>query len=217
MSSVQFYALLGSLSTMASIYLLARRRERFSTLKLLLAGVTLGLICAALIMFVRYLADPHKLVIMDRWLMGGLDVRGYRSLASVLPLYLPALVLLFSQMNVLNHLAFGEELAAGRGINVSAVQVAIFVGGSVLTASVVSVAGPIGFVGLIIPHAFRLLLGPDHRVLLFASFFGGGAFLAVADTFARTAFAPTELPVGVLTAMIGGPFFLMLLLRKSGL
>jgi len=216
-NAVQSFALLGSLCIVGVIYLLARHKERFSTLKLLLAGVTLALICSALIMFVRYLAEPHKLVVLDRWLMGGLDVRGYRSLASVLPLFLPALVLLLCQANNLNQLAFGEELAAGRGINVAAVQAVAFVGGSVLTASVVSVAGPIGFVGLIIPHVVRLLLGPDHRVLLFASFFAGGAFLAAADTVARTVLAPTELPVGVLTAMMGGPFFLVILVRKGRL
>lgn len=215
MSSSQVFALLGALVAIAIIYGLARHRERFSTFKLVLAGVTLGLICSAMIMFVRYLSNPHELVVLDRWLMGGLDVMGYDDLASLTPLYLPAIVLLFAQVNNLNQLSFGEELAAGRGVNVKAVQRVTLLGGSVLTASVVSIAGPIGFVGLIIPHVFRLALGPDHRVLLFASFFGGGAFLAVADTVARTAFAPTMLPVGVLTAMMGGPFFLVLLIRKA--
>ena len=213
--SVQLCALLGSLCIMGVIYVLARQRERFSTLKLLLAGVTLSLVCSAVIMFVRYLAEPHKLVVLDRWLMGGLDVQGYQSIASVMPVFLPALVVLLCQVNNLNQLSFGEELAAGRGLDVRAVQGACFVAGSVLTASVVSVAGPIGFVGLIVPHVLRLLLGPDHRTLLFASFFAGGAFLALADTVARTVFAPTELPVGVITAMMGGPFFLVLLVRMG--
>ncbi|MBS3764859.1 MAG: iron ABC transporter permease [Planctomycetes bacterium] len=211
---VQICGLAGSLGVMIIIYLLARHKERFSTLKLLLAGVTMALVASAMIMFVRYMADPHKLVRLDRWLMGGLQVNSYRTLAAVLPLYLPAVVLLFSQLSNLNQLAFGEELAAGRGLNVPAVQISAFVGGSLLTASIVSVAGPIGFVGLIIPHTIRLILGPDHRVLLFGSFFAGAAFLAIADTFARTVLAPTELPVGVLTAMLGGPFFLVLLIRK---
>jgi len=214
---VQIFALIGSLGAIGFIYALARQKEHVSTMKLLLAGVTLALFCSAAIMLVRYIADPYKLVEMDRWLMGGLDVQGYRGLASVIPLFLPALVLLLSQANELNQLAFGEELAAGRGIDVRAVQIASFVGGSVITASVVSVAGPIGFVGLIVPHVFRLIFGPDHRVLLPASLFGGGVFLVVADTFARTMFAPSELPVGVLTAMLGGPFFLILLVRKSKL
>ncbi len=214
-SSVQIFALIGSMCAMGVIYLLARRRENFSTMKLLLAGVTMALISSALIMFVRYMAAPRKLVTLDRWLMGGLDIRGYRSLSSVLPIMLPALALLLCQVEKLNHLSFGDELARGRGINVTQVQITAFIGGSALTAAVVSVAGPIGFVGLIVPHAFRLLLGPDHRPLFISSFFGGGTFLVIADTFARTILSPAELPVGVLTAMLGGPFFLFLLARRE--
>jgi iron complex transport system permease protein len=210
---VQLFALGGALVNVAVIYLLARR-EAFSPLKLLLAGVTLGLICSALIMFVRFVSEPTKLVMVDRWLMGGLDVHGFRSAAAVLPLLLPAGALLLTEAAALNQLALGEELAAGRGVEVAAVQVEAFVAGSVLTAAVVSVAGPIGFVGLIVPHALRGVFGPDHRLLLPLSFFGGGAFLAAADTVARSAFAPSELPVGVLTAMLGGPFFLILLLGR---
>jgi len=208
---VQFFALTGALINVAIIYALARRKQEFSPMKLLLAGVTLGLISSAMVMFARFISDPQKLVIVDRWLMGGLDVQGYRSIASILPFFLPALVLLFTEANAMNQLALGEEIAVGRGVNVRALQLEAFLGASVLTAAVVSVAGPIGFVGLIIPHVFRALFGPDHRLLLFLSFFGGGAFLAVADTFARSMFAPSELPVGVLTAMLGGPFFLVLL------
>ncbi len=212
---VQLFALAGALANVTVIYLLARRREVFSPLKLLLAGVTLGLICSALIMFVRFVSEPTKLVMVDRWLMGGLDVHGFRSVAAVLPLLLPAGALLMSEAGALNQLALGEELAAGRGVNVAGVQVEAFVAGSVLTAVVVSVAGPIGFVGLIVPHALRGIFGPDHRLLLPLSFFGGGAFLAAADTVARSAFAPSELPVGVLTAMLGGPFFLALLVTRA--
>ncbi|KPK62215.1 MAG: hypothetical protein AMK73_06540 [Planctomycetes bacterium SM23_32] len=210
---VQFYALLGALLNVGIIYALARRRV-YSPLKLLLAGVTLGLICSALIMFVRFVADPHKLVAVDRWLMGGLDVHGYRSLAAVLPLLLPALLVLLMQANAMNQLSLGEEMAAGRGVDVARAQREAFLAGSVLTAGVVSVAGPIGFVGLIVPHVLRGLFGPDHRLLLPLCFFGGGAFLAVADTVARSTFAPSELPVGVLTAMLGGPFFLVLLMTR---
>jgi len=211
LTPVQFFALLGAMVNVGIIYALARRREAFSPLKLLLAGVTLGMICAALTMFVRFAAEPQKLVVADRWLMGGLGVHGYGSVAAVLPLFVPALALLLTLAGPLNQLSLGEEMAAGRGVDVGRLQGGAFLAGSVLTASVVSVAGPIGFVGLIVPHLLRVVFGPDHRTLLFLSFFGGGVFLAVADTVARTAFAPSELPVGVLTAMIGGPFFLVLL------
>ncbi len=214
LTSVQLFALAGALISVGIVYLLARHREVFSPLKLLLAGVTLGLISSALIMFVRFASDPQKLVVVDRWLMGGLDVQGFLALAAVLPLFLPAAVLLLTEAGALNQLALGEEAAAGRGVEVAAVQVEAFLAGSVLTAAVVSVAGPIGFVGLIVPHLLRALLGPDHRLLLPLCFFGGGAFLVAADTVARTAFAPSELPVGVLTAMLGGPFFLFLLMTR---
>jgi iron complex transport system permease protein len=212
---VQFYALLGALINVGIIYALARHREVFSPLKLLLAGVTLGLISSALIMFVRFISDPHRLVMVDRWLMGGLDVHGFRSVAAVLPLFLPAVALLLTQAPAMNQLSLGEELAAGRGVDVGGVQLEAFLAGSVLTAIIVSAAGPIGFVGLIIPHLLRGLFGPDHRTLLFLCFFGGGAFLAAADTVARTILAPSELPVGVLTAMLGGPFFLVLLITSA--
>jgi iron complex transport system permease protein len=213
--TVQFFSLAGSLVNMAVIYLLARRREAVSSMKLLLAGVTLGLICSAMIMFVRFIADPTRLVMVDRWLMGGLDVQGFGSIASLLPFLVPSLVLLLGEANTMNQLTLGEEMAAGRGVDVGAVQVRAFLAGSVLTAAIVSVAGPIGFVGLIVPHLLRGIFGPDHRLLLMLSFFGGGIFLSVADTVARTCFPPSELPVGVLTAMLGGPFFLILLVTGA--
>jgi iron complex transport system permease protein len=214
LTSVQLFALAGALVSIGIVYLLARRREVFSPLKLLLAGVTLGLISSALIMFVRFVSDPQKLVIVDRWLMGGLDVQGFRSLAAVLPLFLPAVLLLLTEASAMNQLSLGEEMAAGRGVDVAAVQVEAFLAGSALTAALVSVTGPIGFVGLIVPHLLRGIFGPDHRLLLFLCFFGGGVFLVAADTVARSAFAPSELPVGVLTAMLGGPFFLFLLITR---
>jgi iron complex transport system permease protein len=213
-TAVQFFALAGGLLDVGVIYLLARRKEVFSPLKLLLAGVTMGLICSAMIMFVRFLSDPMKLVVVDRWLMGGLDVHGFRSLAAVLPIVLPALAVLLTEANAMNQLSMGEEMAAGRGVDVAAVQKEAFIAGSILTAAIVSVAGPIGFVGLIVPHLLRSLFGPDHRLLLFLCFFGGGVFLAAADAVARSVVAPSELPVGVLTAMLGGPFFLVLLMRR---
>ena len=113
----------------------------------------------------------------------------------------------------LNQLAFGEEMAIGHGVNVASVQKHIFLGTGLATAAAVSLSGPIGFVGLIIPHAVRRLSGVDHRVVLPASFCLGGAFLILCDLFARTVVSPTEMPVGIITAMIGGPVFLKILLR----
>ena len=213
-SSVQAMALVGSGATLSLIYVIARRREGISMNTLLLAGVTMGLLCGAMNMLAQYLANPHRLVTMTRWMMGGLDVVGYGDLAAILPLLVPGLGLLFMQMPSLNHLALGDEMALGHGVDVRMVHLVSFVGGSLVTASVVSVAGPITLVGLLVPHAVRRLSGFDHRVVLPGAFLLGGAMLAVCDTVARTIVRPTEMPVGIITAVVGGPFFIYLLLRR---
>jgi len=215
-SSTQVLAMVGALMTLGLIYALSRRPTGISMGTLLLTGVTMSILCGGLIMLARYLVSPNLLVQMDRWMMGGLDVVGFEGLASLLPLLLPAVGLLFLQGVSLNHLSFGREMAAGHGVDVSAVQKQVFIGGGLATAAVVSVAGPIGFVGLIIPHAVRRLSGYDHRVVLPASFLLGGAFLVACDVLARTVLAPTEMPVGVITALIGGPVFLAILLKRKG-
>ena len=214
LSSVQLFALAGCGASLALIYFLARRPQGISMNMLLLAGVTVGILCGALVLLVRFLADPNLLVAMDRWVMGGLAVVGTRELASLLPLLLPGLGLLALQAPVLNHLSLGEEMAAGHGVDVAAVHREVFLGAGLATAAVVSIAGPIGFVGLIVPHAVRRLSGFDHRVVLPAAFLLGGAFLVACDTVARIALAPTEMPVGILTALIGGPVFIHILLRR---
>lgn len=213
-STVQLFALAGALVNISVVYMLARARGHFTTTGILLAGVTLGLLSSALILFVRYLASPHLLVAMDRWIMGGVDVQGYGKIASLLPMLLPGVAVLLSLGREFNQLAFGEELAAGRGVDVTQVKLTAFVAGSLVTAAAVSVVGPIGFVGLLVPHTMRRIVGPDHRLLLPVSFLAGGAFLILADTVARTINPPAELPVGVLTAMLGGPFFLIILVRS---
>ncbi len=214
-SSVQFLSLLGCVVCVGGIYRLATSSTGISMTTILLAGVTVNILCGAAILLVRYLVSPHLLVAMDRWMMGGLDVVGYRELSALLPLLLPGLALLFMQGHALNQLAFGEEMAVGHGVNVASVQKQVFLGTGLATAGAVSLAGPIGFVGLIIPHAVRRLSGVDHRVVLPASFCLGGAFLTVCDLVARTVVAPTEMPVGIITALVGGPVFLRILLKRG--
>jgi len=213
-STVQLCSFLGAAAVICIIYAMARSRSGLSSIALLLVGVTIGFICAAAIMSVRYIASPGILVEMDRWLMGGLDVTGWQPVWTTLPLLIPSAVLLLAQARHYDQIAYGEELAAGRGCRVKRVQRISFFGGSLLTASVVASVGPIGFVGLIVPHALRRLIGPDHRLLLPTAFLGGGIFLVVSDTFARS--IALQPPVGILTALLGGPFFLYLLLRSRG-
>jgi iron complex transport system permease protein len=213
-SSVQIFALAGAAASLFLIYSLARHPMGLSIYTLLLAGITISVICGGAILLLTYLASPNVLVTFQRWLMGGIDISGYRELGAILPLLLPSLGLLFFHSRDLNHIALGEDMALGHGVDVKSVQRNVFIGGGIATAMVVSVVGPIGFVGLIIPHIVRRLSGFDQRRVLTASFFLGGAVLAFCDALARRLLAPVELPVGIITAVFGGPVFIHLLVSR---
>lgn len=205
----------GALAIVLVVYLLSRTRRRLSPMTLLLSGVVLNYLCAAAILLVHYFSDFTKAFIMMRWLMGGLDVYEYSKLLSLMPFLLVGLPVLLWQSRYLNVLSTGEDWAATRGINVNRLVTTQYFCASLLTGSVVAFSGPIGFVGLVVPHLLRLTLGADHRLLMPTAFLLGGAFLIVCDTIARTILAPTEIPVGIFTALLGGPFFLWLLLRRG--
>lgn len=215
-SSVQLGALLGAGLDVALVSALARKSRVGGGNSLLLAGITVSLVASALMMLVRYLSSPFKLADMDRWMMGGLDVAGYSPAAGIIPVLVLGLSLTLIHVRAIDQLALGSAMAAARGVDVSAVQRDVFLGGSLATAAVVSATGPIGFVGLIVPHAVRRLVPHDHRIILPVSFAVAGAFLAFADALARVIIAPLELPVGVLTSAIGGPLFLWILARGHG-
>ena len=208
-------SLLGAFLAVAIVYVLASARHRgLSTTVLLLAGVTLNAFFSALILFVQYLSDFAQTFRALRWLMGDLDVAGYSPIVYALPLVAIAFAAFAWLARPLNLLSIGAEAAGTRGVNVERAQRVAFVSASLATGAAVAVGGPIGFVGIIVPHLVRLVVGADHRLVLPASTFFGAAFLVVCDVIARTVFAPIELPVGIITAIIGGPFFLWLLIRK---
>ena len=215
-SSVPLASFAGSMVATALVYGLARSQSRgLSTNVLLLAGVTLNSFFSALILFVQYLADFTQTFRTVRWLMGDLDVGGYAPLVAALPLVVAALIAFAVLARSLNLLSLGSDAAASRGVDVARAERLAFLSASLATGAAVSLAGPIGFIGIVVPHVVRLLVGSDHRLVLPASLFGGAAFLIACDLVARTALAPLELPVGVVTAMIGGPFFLWQLVRHS--
>ena len=206
----------GSLVAVGIVYALASARHRgLSTNVLLLAGVTMNAFFSALILFVQYFADFAETFRILRWLMGDLDVSSYGPLLTALPLALVALAAFAWLARPLNLLNLGTDAAESRGLNVTATQRLAFFSASMATGAAVSVGGPVGFVGIIVPHLVRLLVGADHRVVLPASALFGAAFLIGCDAVARTVMAPLELPVGVITALIGGPFFLWLLVRRT--
>lgn len=208
-------SLAGALVAVLIVYFLARARHAgLSTTVLLLAGVTLNAFFSALILFVEYLGDFVDTFRAIRWLMGNLDVVGYTTLLGALPLVMFSFAVFAWLARPLNLLSLGTDAAATRGVAVRSVHRWAFFSASIATGAAVAVGGPIGFVGIIIPHLVRLLVGSDHRLVLPAATFLGAGFLVLCDTLARIVLAPLELPVGVITAMIGGPFFLWMLIRK---
>ena len=213
---ISIAAFLGAFFTIMLVFFIARTGGGLPTFTLLLAGVTLNLIFAALILFIHYAASFQQSYMMVRWMMGSLsDATSFNLVIQTGPLVIAAVAGLVWLSPQLNPLAAGEEWATSRGVDVDRVKKLCYFAGSILTGAVTAFSGPIGFVGLIVPHTLRLIVGPDHRLLIPGSFFLGGAFLVICDTFARTILAPTEIPVGVVTALLGGPFFIFLLKRRS--
>ncbi len=205
----------GALGAVAMVYVLSTiRRRGLSTNVLLLAGVTLNAFFSALILFIQYMADFSQTMRTVRWLMGDLDVGSYAPVLAALPFTVAAFAVFAWLPRPLNLLTLGADAAAARGVNVVRTQRLAFFSASLATGAAVSLGGPVGFVGIIVPHLVRLLVGSDHRLVLPASALFGAAFLVGCDVAARTLIAPMVLPVGILTAIIGGPFFLWLLIRR---
>jgi iron complex transport system permease protein len=215
---VQLCALLGALGAIALVLRIAVRVGRaLDTRVLLLAGVVAGAFFNAVILLLLILADVESFRSAVFWMMGSLSRASWRTVL-ILSLYvLPACAALLALARSLNLLAVGEETALFLGARVERVKLAAYLVASLLVAAAVAACGVIGFIGLIVPHAVRLVWGSDHRLLLPASMLGGGIFLLLADTAARTIAAPAELPVGVITALIGVPIFVLLLRRSPAL
>lgn len=196
------------------VWLIGRRADRRGGGGLLLAGVALNFTLASLLLLLQVLSDPSQSLRILRWLMGGLDAAAWNQLplpALVVPL---ALGLAWWGAPRLDLLSLGEETAHTRGLHLGRLTAGIFWLTSLVVAVLVAVTGPIGFVGMMAPHAARLLVGPGHGRLLPAAVLLGGTFLVLCDALARLLAAPAELPVGVITACLGGPVFLLLLVRR---
>lgn len=216
--AVQLAALAGAIGAMLLVLRIAVRVGRtLDTRVLLLAGVVVGAFFNAVILLLLMLADVESFRSAVFWMMGSLAGASWRS-AGLLALYvLPSVILLLALARALNLLAIGEETALFLGARVERVKLIAYFIASLLVAAAVSACGVIGFIGLIVPHAVRLAWGSDHRLLLPASALGGGTFLLLADTAARSIAAPAELPVGVITALVGVPVFVLLLRRSPAL
>lgn len=210
-SAIHASACIGALLTLALVLGAGTKERRMSSFTLLLAGVTVNSICLAAILFLHSVSTLGQSIAITRWLMGGIEPAPLSTLFWVGMAVLAAALYIATQARQWNLMAIGLEWAQIRGVSTTHYLIAGYAVCSFLDGIITAMTGPIGFVGLIVPHALRLSIGTDHRVLIPASFFTGAAFLAVCDTVARTALAPAELPVGVITAMLGGPFFIWIL------
>ncbi len=208
-------AFFGALFSILLVYGLTRVKKGFSTSAMLLAGVAMSFFFSSAILFVQYLSDVGESFRILRWLMGELVVTGYDSVLDLAPFIVSGCAIILSLTHELNLMITGEEIAISRGVNVGRIKKVLFFATSLMVGGVVAVCGPIGFVGMMVPHICRLLIGADHRYLMPATLLFGGIFLTLCDALARTLIAPAEMPVGVITALLGGPFFIWLLVGNS--
>ncbi len=211
---VPLFAFAGAVMALFFVYNLARIGGRVPVVTLLLAGVVVSSFLSAVISMLMVLAAQNMHGIFF-WLSGGLMMRSWQHLWLILPYPVLGGAVFFAYSRELNILLLGEEAAHHLGVRVETTKKVLLVTASLVTAGAVAVSGMIGFVGLIIPHAVRMVTGPDHRVLLPASALCGAIFLVWADVAARTVMSPQELPVGIITAFVGAPFFISLLRRKK--
>ena len=209
-------AFLGAAATVSILFFLSTVRGRIASYPMLLIGVVMNAIYLALILFIETVVEWTRIQGVMLWMVGSIPTVRYGLIALLLAVLVLGVLGLTALGRPLNLLCAGEEVARSLGVTVERTRLLAVGLASLITASVVSVTGLVGFVGLIVPHAARLLFGPDHRLLVPASALTGAIFLMVADTVARTVMAPTELPVGVITVLCGGPTFLWLYRAHRG-
>jgi len=213
--TVSLGAFLGAFLAMGVVLALSRRRDTTSE-QMLLAGVAVNFFFSSMIVLLQYLSAPHDAFQILRWTMGGVqNATSSADWLSLLPIVFLLILFLSSQSRTMNVFVTGNDRAKSLGVNVDRFRMVMFIGTSLVVGAIVSVTGPIGFVGLLVPHVARLLVGPDHRLLILSTAFMGAVLLAGCDTLGRLLSHPAEFPVGIITSLLGGPFFLWLLLRRK--
>ena len=214
-SSTAMAALLGALLSIALVYGLARATGKLEPTTMLLTGVAISFFFSSIILLLQYLGDMSDSFRIIHWLMGDLSRANPDSLLQMSPFVISGILITVLLHKELNLLSLNDDLAASYGLQVEKTRMTLFIAVSLMIAGIVTVCGPIGFVGIMVPHVCRLIVGANHRYLIPASLLLGGTFLTLCDTLARSMSASAEVPVGIITALLGGPFFLALLFRKS--
>lgn len=203
----------GALIALSIIYGLVRYKQYVKLEDILLGGIAITFFFNSLILILQFKSESSQLSEMLYWMIGGLQIIGYEQINFTLPFIVVGVIIIFKNLREMDLLLIGEDLAKSRGVNVVKVRQHLFLAVSLIVGAIVSVCGPIGFIGLMGPHICRKFVGAHHKTLFFASFLFGGVFLLISDTVARSLFYPTELPVGLITSSIGGPFFFWLILK----
>jgi iron complex transport system permease protein len=214
LNSIPLLAFIGALSTVFIVYNLAKEGNKISVGRLLLAGVAIASFLSAIVSLLMVFNNDSMQQIVY-WTMGSLSATGWQQVQMIWVYIIVAYFVVHIFAKDLNVLLLGDQTAESLGIEVETIKRILLIVASLLAGAAVAGSGIIGFVGLIIPHLVRLLVGPDHRILIPSSALVGGIFLIVTDIVARTIIAPTEIPVGIITALLGGPFFLYLLTKKK--
>jgi iron complex transport system permease protein len=214
-SAVSVSSFLFSIFTILFVYSISKVRGVVATGRLLLAGVVINFFYSAIILFLQFFSDLTQPLQTMRWIMGSLDIVGFDTVWKSLFFVIPGCLILLSMTKDMNLFSLGDDVASSLGVNVDMMEKKIYFATSLAASAVISVTGPIGFVGLIIPHILRMILGVDNRIILPSSFVLGASFLTAADTISRTILSPIEVPVGIITASCGGIFFLWLLMKTK--
>jgi iron complex transport system permease protein len=205
----------GALSAAALVFLLSSSRGSTSLLYIVLAGMAISSFFSGIVSALLLVSREHEVSVFIFWTMGGLDGRGWEHVLMAAPILIPGMVVIGAFSRDLNLFTLGEESASSLGMRVERVKKILLAVSAVVTGAAISVGGPIGFLGLLIPHLFRLLIGPDHRLLIPASALGGAAFLTLCDLLGRVIIPPYEVRVGIITALLGSPYFLFLVVRTQ--
>jgi iron complex transport system permease protein len=214
-SGIAIGAFSGAFLAIFFVYGFSRISKKTDSLTMLLAGIAVSFMFSSMLMFFQYLSDMRDSFQIVRWLMGGLEVFGYDTVVIMLIFITLGSIIILLKLPELDHLLTGEDMAKSRGVSVTKTKAYLLLATTLIVGITVANCGPIGFVGLIIPYFTRSYFNLNHRVLGPMSFCMGGIFLLIADTFSRIIIAPTEIPVGVITALLGAPFFLWILLSHK--
>lgn len=214
LNGLYFYGFVGALITILAILGIASMVKNFSIYTLLMSGVALNFFFSSLILLVQYMLNFTETVSVLRWLMGGLTITGYSDVLFLLPLYVFFVIATYLIRNELMIVSGGDAFAHSKGLDVKKFRIFVFIMVSFVVGVVVSIAGPIGFIGLIVPHIARLIFKDHFNRVLFFTVFGGGFLLVLTDFISRILMPPVEIPVGIITSFLGAPFFLFILISK---